>query len=315
VARLSNKTEVSFEKALLATGANVRRLRADGADLDGIHYLRALGNSDAIREEVAGCERVLLVGGSYIGCEVAASLTAIGKSCTILMQEQVTFEHVFGAAVGRFFQGVLGSHGIELHGGEQLVRFEGDGRVAAAETAAGRRVECDLVVIGVGVTPEVTLARGAGLELGDGGGVRCSAQLETSAPGIYAAGDIAEYDSELWGPLRVEHWDVARTQAETVAANLAGNEVAHRELPYFFSDLADWASLEYVGRGSGDPVIRGSVEDGEFAAFYRDDQGRITAALSVERSDDLEHARRWISGRAAPDPGALADPDADLAEL
>jgi len=163
VATLSNKEEVAFDKALLATGANVRRLRVDGADLDGIHYLRAVANSDGIREEAEKAERAVLVGGSYIGCEVAASLTsAHGVKCSIVMLEDVTFERQFGAEVGGYFQGVLEEHGIEVHGGDELERLEGeDGRVSRVVTKGGLELDCDLVVIGAGVAPDVMLARGA----------------------------------------------------------------------------------------------------------------------------------------------------------
>jgi 3-phenylpropionate/trans-cinnamate dioxygenase ferredoxin reductase subunit len=172
------------------------------------------------------------------------------------------------------------------------------------------------VVIGAGVMPDVMLARSAGLELGESGGVRCSSQLETSAPGVYAAGDVAEYESVVHGgrSLRVEHWDVARAQGQTAAQNMLGRDQAHEEIPYFFSDLADWCSMEYVGPGSGEQVIRGAMEDGEFTAFYID-HGRVTAALSVGPPDDLEHARRFIREGTRPDPRALADRASDLGSL
>ena len=317
VAALSTKDEVRFDKALLATGANVRRLRADGADLDGIAYLRTLPNSDAIRADGEKAERVVLIGGSYIGTEVAASLTAAhGVQCTILMQEDVTLERFYGPEVGRFWQGVLTEHGVEVHGGQELERFEGaDGRVRSVVTASGLEVECDAVVIGAGVAPDVMLAKRAGLEIGERGGVRTSAGLETSAPGVFAAGDICEYDSPLQGaPMRLEHWDVAFNQGKTAALNMLGRDVEYDEVPYFFSDLADWASMEYVGPGSGDLVVRGSLDEGEFTAFYLD-EGRVAAALTVGRSDDMEHAKRFLRERAEPDRGALADESADLAEL
>jgi 3-phenylpropionate/trans-cinnamate dioxygenase ferredoxin reductase subunit len=315
VATLSTKETVSFDKALLATGANVRRLRVDGCDLDGIHYMRAFGNSDAIRAAAAEAERVVLIGGSYIGTEVAASLTAAyGVECTIVMLEDVALERQFGEA-GRFFQGVLEEHGITLHGGDELDRFEGDGTVSKVVTKAGRELDCDFVVVGVGVTPDVTLAKAAGLEIGETGGVKCSSRLETSVPGIFAAGDICEYDSTVHGRrLRVEHWDVAANQGKTAALNMLGREVDHEEIPYFFSDLADWASLEYVGPGEGEPVVRGSLDDGEFSVFWQDG-GRVTAALAVGRSDDLEHARRFIKDGEPREPLALADLSTDLARL
>jgi 3-phenylpropionate/trans-cinnamate dioxygenase ferredoxin reductase subunit len=308
---------VRFDKALIATGANVRRLRVDGCDLDGLHYLRAFANSDSIRADAERAERVVLVGGSYIGTEVAASLTsAHGVKCSIVMLEEVTLERQFGREVGRFFQGVLEEHGVEVHGGQELERFEGSGgHVRKVITKTGLELECAYVVIGAGVLPEVTLARSAGLELGDAGGVGCSAGLESSAPGVYAAGDICEYDSPIHGrPMRIEHWDVAFNQGKTAALNMLGRGVQHDVVPYFFSDLADWASMEYLGPGSGEAVIRGSLDEGEFSAFYLDD-GRVTAALAVGRSDDLEHARRFITERSTADPAALADEGTDLASL
>ena len=319
VAKLSNKDEIEFDKALIATGANVRRLQVDGTELEGIHYLRAFGNSDAIRADAESAERAVMIGGSYIGCEVAASLTAAhGVKCAIVMQEDVTLERQFGPDVGRFFQDVLEEHGIEVHGGDELERFEGsDGRVGKVVTKGGVELDCDMVVIGVGVTPEVSLARSAGLELGETGGVKCSSGLETSVPGIFAAGDICEYESTIHGRrLRVEHWDVAFNQGKTAALNMLGRGIDHEVLPYFFSDLADWASLEYVGPGAGEAVIRGSLEEGEFAAFFlHEDGGPVVAALSVGRSDDLDHARRFIAERTRPDTGALADVGTDLGTL
>lgn len=191
VARLSTREEVGFGKALLATGANVRRLRADGGDLDGIHYLRSYGNADAIRADASEGARAVLIGGSYIGSEVAATLTTMGVECTILMQEDVCLSPQFGEEVGRFFQGLLESHGIRACGGDSLERYEGSGeRVTRVVSQKGLELDCDFVVVGAGVVPDVMLARGAGLELGEGGGVACSATLETSVPGIYAAGDL-----------------------------------------------------------------------------------------------------------------------------
>ncbi|HKF81238.1 MAG TPA: FAD-dependent oxidoreductase [Thermoleophilaceae bacterium] len=316
VATLSNKDEVRFDKALLATGANARRLRVDGCDLDGIHYLRVFANSKTIREDAAQAERVILIGGSYIGTEVAASLASSqGKACAIVMLEDVTLERQFGKEVGGFFQGVLEDHGVEIHGGQELERFEGSDAVRKVVTKGGLELEGDCVVIGAGVLPEVTLARSAGLELGEAGGVKCSSRLESSVPGIYAAGDVCEYDSPIHGrPMRIEHWDVAFNQGKTAALNLLGRETEHDVIPYFFSDLADWSSMEYVGPGSGEPVIRGSLEDGNFTAFYVDDD-RVTASLTVGRSDDLEHATRFIKERSTPDRAALADEGTDLGSL
>jgi 3-phenylpropionate/trans-cinnamate dioxygenase ferredoxin reductase component len=316
VAKLQSGDEVRFGQALLATGANVRRLRVDGCQLDGIHYLRTFANSDAIRADAEQAENIVMIGGSFIGTELAASLTSMGKKCAIVMQEEITLELPFGKEVGGFFHRVLETGGVDIHGGDELDRFEGDGdRVTKVVTKKGVELAADMVVVGIGVTPDLTLAKAAGLELGDSG-VKLSARLEASCPDVYAAGDIAEYESVVHGrSLRIEHWDVAFNQGKTAALNMVGRNVNHEEIPYFFSDLADWSSMEYVGPGKGRPVFRGSMDDGEFTAFYLGDDGVVTAALTVGRSDDLEAARRFIREKTAPDEAALADLSSDLGSL
>jgi 3-phenylpropionate/trans-cinnamate dioxygenase ferredoxin reductase subunit len=317
VAKLQSGDEVRFGQALLATGANVRRVRVDGCQLEGIHYLRTFGNADAIRADAEQAENVVLIGGSFIGTEVAASLTSLGKSCAIVMQEEITLERPFGKEVGGFFHNLLSDKGVDIHGGDELERFEGDGeRVAKVVTKKGAELAADLVVVGVGVIPDVMLAKGAGVDIGESGGVMTSSRLEASCPDVYAAGDIAEYESVVHGRrLRIEHWDVAFNQGKTAALNMLGRNVNHEEIPYFYSDLADWSGMEYVGPGTGRPVFRGSMDDGDFTAFYLGDDGVVTAALTVGRSDDLEAARRFIRDKAAPDEAALADPSTELASL
>jgi 3-phenylpropionate/trans-cinnamate dioxygenase ferredoxin reductase component len=320
-AKLSTKQEVGFGKALIATGANVRRLNVEGCQLDQIHYLRTLGNADAIREGVADAERVVLIGGSYIACEVAASLTMLGKRCTIVMQEDVVLERGFGPSSGRFFHDLLEEHGVTIHGGDELERFEGEERVARVMTRAGRALDAEAVVVGAGVTPDVSLAAKAGLEIGERGGVRCSSRLQTAAEGVYAAGDICEYDSPVHGgqPMRIEHWDVAFNHGKTAALNMLGRDVSHDVVPYFFSDLGDWGGLEYVGPAYGwdEEILRGSHADGSFTNFYLEN-GVVKAALTVGRSGDLDHARRLIASRerlSDEHRAALGEEDADLGSV
>jgi 3-phenylpropionate/trans-cinnamate dioxygenase ferredoxin reductase component len=331
-ATLSNKEEIEFGRALIATGANVRRLSVEGCELEGIHYLRTLSNADAIRADVADAEEVVLIGGSYIGCEVAASLTMMGKRCTIVMQERATLERGFGSRVGRFVQSLLEEHGVKVHGEDELERFEGadagasgasssgGGRVGQVITRGGLELRADAVVIGAGVTPDVGLAGRAGLAIGERGGVRCSARLQTDVPGVYAAGDMCEYDSLLHGgPVRIEHWDVAFNHGKTAALNMLGRDVPHEVVPYFFSVLGDWSELEYVGPAYGwdEEIVRGSIEDARFTNWYLQD-GRVMAALTVGRADDLDHARRLLAGKPVLDDSAraaLGDPDADLAAV
>ncbi|MGA9313242.1 MAG: FAD-dependent oxidoreductase [Solirubrobacteraceae bacterium] len=320
VAKLSDKQEIHFQKALIATGANVRRLNVAGCELEQIHYLRTLANADAIRAGVADAERVVLIGGSYIGCEVAASLTMMGKQATIVMQEDVTLERGFGKTAGRFFQGLLESHGVTVHSADGLERFEGDGRVGKVVTTTGLELAADAVVIGAGVTPDIALAKRAGLEIGERGGVLCSSRLETSVSGVFAAGDIAEYDSPLHRThVRIEHWDVAFNHGKTAAANMLGGDIPHEVVPYFYSVFADWGELEYVGPAYewDEEIVRGSYEQANFTMWYLKD-GRVVAALTFGRPDDLDTARRLIAERPVLDEAQrqkLASFDADLATL
>lgn len=318
--RLSSKEEIRFDRALLATGANVRRLNVEGCQLEGIHYLRTVANSDTIRADADRAEHVVLIGGSYIATEVAASLALRGRRCSLVMQEKVTLERHFGATAGRWFQECLREHGVEVHGGEDLEGFRGkDGRVAEVVCESGLTLAADAVVMGTGAVPDVTLARGAGLKLGATGGVACSSRLETSAPGIYAAGDICEYDSVIHGErLRVEHWDVAFTQGKTAALNMLGGDQPHRDVPYFFSDLADWSSMEYIGpaRDWDEEIVRGSLDEGAFSVWYLKD-GRVCGCLSVGRSEDLDDARRLLSEHVDMSGfrNRLIDADSDLSEV
>jgi 3-phenylpropionate/trans-cinnamate dioxygenase ferredoxin reductase component len=297
-AKLSSKELVGFDRALVATGAMVRRLSLDGAQLEGVHYLRALGNADTIRTDVEGAERVVCVGGSYIASEVAASLTELGHRVTMVMLENDPLDRSFGPIAGRFFRRVLEEHGIEVIGSEEVERFEGDERVERVVMRSGRALDAQAVICGVGAMPDVMLARKAGLALGELGGVLCDTRLRTSADSVFAAGDMCEYDSVVHGRVvRIEHEEVAAAQGRTAARNMLGADAAHDEVPYFFSDLSDWASMEYVGPALAwdDEQLEGSVDDGAFAVWYREG-GTVRAMLSVGGFGDLDRARSLIRG-------------------
>jgi 3-phenylpropionate/trans-cinnamate dioxygenase ferredoxin reductase subunit len=316
-AKLQGGEEVAFGKALLATGAMVNILRVEGAENEGIHYLRAFGNSDAIRADAERAERVVLVGGSYIASEVAASLAAKGVDCTMVMMEDVVLSRSFGEDAGRWLQQRLEEHGVTVHGGEELAAFEGDGRVRSVLTKSGLAVECDAVVVGAGVRADAMLAQRAGLEVGDG--IVCDSKLATSAEGIYAAGDCCSYDSVVHGRrLRIEHWDVAMQQGMHAARNMLGEQRDYDVVPYFFSDLADWASLEYVGPAQDwdEELWRGGRDAGEFSVWYLKD-GRVGGCLSVGRPEDLAEARRMLADRVdvAGARETIADPGSDLASI
>jgi len=310
------RTQLGFGQALLATGAGVRRLQVDGGQRDGIHYLRALGNADKLRGAAAEAERVVVVGGSYIATEVASSMVLLGKRVTLVMQEALPVERGFGAVAGRFVHDLLAAHDIEIVASTDVVEFAGEGDDDAPVTAVvcedGRRIAADLVVVGVGATPDVMLARKAGLELGVTGGVACDSALRTSAAGIFAAGDMCEYDSVVHGRrLRIEHEEVAAAQGRHAARALLGSEEPYAEIPYFWSDLADWTTLEYVGPAPAwdEELVHGDPAAGAFSVWYLH-EGRLGGALAVRRSGDLDVARTLLAQQA--DAAAVRDALAGL---
>jgi 3-phenylpropionate/trans-cinnamate dioxygenase ferredoxin reductase subunit len=228
----------------------------------------------------------------------------------MVMLEDHPLARTFGHQAGRFFRGVLEEHGVEVIGGQEVERLTGDGdRVQAVVTKSGQEVPAGAVVIGVGAQPDVMLARKAGLTIGELGGARCDDRLQTSAESIFAAGDMCEYDSVVHGRvMRIEHWDVAYNQGAAAARNMLGRDLAYDVVPYFFSDLADWVSLEYVGPALSwdDEIVRGSLDDGEFTVFYVEGD-RLRGALTVGRpSEDLDEARALINSGEAVDRTALA---------
>jgi 3-phenylpropionate/trans-cinnamate dioxygenase ferredoxin reductase subunit len=299
-ATLQSKEELEYGHALVATGAMVRRLPVEGGQLEGVHYLRAPGNAVTLRAELEEAEHVVVVGGSFIATEVAASLTTLGRSATIVMQEQLPLERAFGQVAGRYVEGLLTAAGVEVLGGEDVAAFEGEERVASVRTASGRQIPADLVVIGAGAIPDVMLARKSGLELGESGGIKCDSRLRTSAPAVYAAGDVCEYDSVVHGRrVRVEHEEHAVAQGVTAARNMLGADVAHDVVPYFWSDLADWTTLESVGAATAwdTELVTGTPGSEPFTVWYVAGE-RIVGALTAGRGADLDTARELIAAGA-----------------
>jgi 3-phenylpropionate/trans-cinnamate dioxygenase ferredoxin reductase subunit len=241
-------------------------------------------------------------------------MVLLGKRVTLVMQEALPLERGFGAVAGRFVGDLLSSHGIEIVPSTDVVAFAGDGDgddapVAAVVCADGRRIDADLVVVGVGATPDVMLARKAGLELGATGGVACDRALRTSADGIFAAGDMCEYDSVVHRRrLRIEHEEVAAAQGRHAARAMLGSDEPYTEIPYFWSDLADWTTLEYVGPAPGwhEEIVHGDPATGAFSVWYLHDD-RLAGALAVGRSGDLDVARELLAGGADASADAVRE--------
>lgn len=295
-ATLANKDVLGYTTALLATGATVRRLPIPGATLPGVHYLRAPGNARKLREQTRTARRAVLVGGSFIATETAASLTALGIECTMVIPEPGPLWNAFGPTVSEYVGHQLRERGVRLVCDTQVIAFTGAETVAGVRTGNGEDLPADLVVAGCGAAPDTKLAAKAGLALGETGGIACDSTLRTSAPGHFAAGDVCEYHSAIHGRgVRIEHEKHAVAQGVTAAHGLMGAPIPHGEVPYFWTDLADWARLEYVGAADtwDTEKLTGSLDEGRFTVWYWN-QGRLVAALTQGRPQDLDTARKEI---------------------
>jgi 3-phenylpropionate/trans-cinnamate dioxygenase ferredoxin reductase component len=297
---------------LLATGAEPRRLRLPGSDLDGIHYLRELRDADAIAARLERGGRLVVVGTGWIGAEVAASARQKGLDVTIVARGELPLEHVLGPEVGRVYVGIHRDHGVRLVGGVVLERFEGGAAVERVRLADGRALEADFVVVGIGVAPRTELAERAGIAVENG--IAVSEGLETNAEGVYAVGDVASAHHPFYGRrLRVEHWANALNQPLVAARAMLGKPASYERLPYFFSDQYD-VGMEYSGHAArwDEVVFRGDVEGREFIAFWLE-ADRVVAGMSMnvwevtEPIQALIRSRQPIAARRLRDPGLPLD--------
>jgi 3-phenylpropionate/trans-cinnamate dioxygenase ferredoxin reductase component len=310
---LAGGQELDYDRLLLTTGAEPRRIRIPGADLDGVYYLRTLADCDALRERLERGGRVVVVGAGWIGSEFAASARQRGLEVTVIDPQPLPNERIFGSEIGAFYRDVHLQHGVNLLLGQGAESFEGDGAVERVRTGGGV-IDCDFVVVGIGVAPRVELARQAGLETEDG--ILVDEKLQTSSPSVFAAGDVAS----AWHPfyeqrIRVEHWANALNQGPTAARAMLGEPVSYDRIPYFFSDQYD-VGMEYSGYApSWDRVVfRGERSVGEFIAFWMSDQ-RIVAGMNVNVWDVNEQVQALIRSRQPVEVGELTDPEIPLDSL
>jgi len=311
---LAGGERLGYDRLLLATGAEPRRLALPGADLDGIHYLRALTDADRLAARLNDGGRLVVIGAGWIGAEVAASARQKGLDVTVVERASVPLEAVLGREVGAIYADVHRGHGVELLTDGALEGFEGAGRVERVTLAGGRAIECDFVVVGVGVTPRVALAEAAGIAVDDG--IRVDERLETSAPGVFAAGDVANAFHPFYGRrLRVEHWANALNQPAVAAKSMLGKPAAYDRLPYFFSDQYD-VGMEYSGYASewDEVVVRGDPAAPELIAFWLAG-GRVVAGMNVNVWDVVEPIQELIRSTRTVDAARLRDPDVPLEDL
>lgn len=305
---------ITYDRLLIATGAEPRRIDVPGNGLEGVMYLRDLQSSDALGARLADGARVAVVGAGWIGSEVAASARQMGCEVTVIEPAAVPLERVLGDTMGAFYRDVHVDHGVRFLARTGVEAFEGTSRVERVRTGDGGTVEADLVVVGIGVSPRTELAEQAGIPVDNG--ILVDASLRTEIPDVFAAGDVAN----AWHPfyerrIRVEHWANARRQGAAAGRAMAGEEVSYDEIPYFFSDQYD-IGMEYVGYADGgdELVIRGDLDRREFLAFWLQDD-RIAAGMNVNVWDVSETIGELIKARVAVDRDALADPGTDLSSL
>ncbi len=308
---LDGGERVGYERLLLATGAEPRRLSVPGADLAGLHYLRDLSDADTIAARLDKGGRVVVIGAGWIGSEVAASARVKGLEVAVIETGRVPLERVLGGELGEIYAELHREHGVELVADATLEAFEGASRVERVRLADGRALEADFVIAGVGVTPRVELAERAGIAVDNG--VLADERLETSVPGVFAAGDVVNAHHPFYGRrLRVEHWANALHQPQAAAKAMLGKPVSYDRLPYFFSDQYD-TGMEYTGFASewDEVVFRGDPAGREFIAFWLK-EGRVEAGMNFNVWEVTDEIQQLIRSRARIDVARLRDTDAAL---
>jgi 3-phenylpropionate/trans-cinnamate dioxygenase ferredoxin reductase subunit len=304
---------VPFDAVLIATGSRNRALPVEGARLPGVFGLRSAADAARIREAASNGHKAVLVGMGFIGAEVAASLRQLGLDVEVVEFAETPLQRVLGTELGQVVEGLHRDHGVVMHFGESVDRFEGQGRFEAILTSRGRRIEGDLAVVGVGVEPVTDVV--AGTEIAVEGGVLVDETLATGVPGVFAAGDVARHAHPVFGSIRVEHFDNALKMGETAAHNMLGRGEVFDDPHWFWSDQYD-ADIQMSGFATAWDrlVVRGSMRERSFAAFMLQG-GVLRSAFSMNWPRDVRRSMPLIAARISPDPSRLADPGFDLREL
>jgi 3-phenylpropionate/trans-cinnamate dioxygenase ferredoxin reductase component len=297
---LSGGERLGYVRLLLATGARPRRLSLSGADLAGVHHLRDFADADRLAERLRSGARAVVIGAGWIGAEVAASARQRGVDVTILEQAALPLERVLGPELGRIYADIHAEHGVRFIGKAAVEAIEGVERVERVRLADGTTIPADFVVVGVGVEPRTELAEQSGIAVDNG--ILVSEALETSAPGVFAAGDVANAHHPFYGRrLRVEHWANALNQPAVAAKAMLGKPATYDRLPYFFSDQYD-VGMEYTGYAAewDEVVFRGNPAEREFIAYWLH-RGRVVAGMNVNVWDVADDIKELIrSGAPAP---------------
>jgi 3-phenylpropionate/trans-cinnamate dioxygenase ferredoxin reductase subunit len=315
---LTGGERLHYDRLLLATGARPRRLPLPGADLDGVHQLRTLADSDRLNETVTSGTRLVIIGAGWIGLEIAAAARERGATVDVVEMAHLPLQRVLGDRIAEVFAGLHREHGVTFHFDAKLAELRGSGRVEAVALADGTVLPADAVLVAVGAQPNTELAEEAGLPVDNG--VLVDATLASGDPDIFAAGDVANAEHPLFGTrIRVEHWANALNMGPAAARSMLGKPAPYDLLPYFYTDQYD-LGMEYSGWAASpdvDVVVRGDLAAREFVAFWVDG-GRVLAGMNVnvwDVNDDVQElVRAGCAGRAV-DPARLADTAVPLAEV
>ena len=311
---LETGERLRFDRLLIAVGGRVRRLSVPGAELEGVYYLRTVADCERIAAELAKGGRLVVIGAGFIGAEVAASARTMGLEVTVLEGGQVPLGRALGPEMGRIYADIHREHGIDLRLGVRVERLEGVHRVERAAIADGQAVDCDFVVVGVGIEPATDVVKRTDIEVGNG--IIVDENCRTNVEGVYAAGDVANFPNAILGErLRLEHWANAQNQGVAAAKAMLGSKEPYAEVPWFFSDQYD-VNMQYIGHASSwdQIVIRGSVPERRFTAFYLKD-GRLRAAMALNRARDIRPCREFIRAGVPVDAEKLKDEEMDLRRL
>jgi NADPH-dependent 2,4-dienoyl-CoA reductase/sulfur reductase-like enzyme len=296
---------LAFDKLIVATGARPRTLDIPGGRLPGVHYLRSLEDSKAIRQAYANARRAVVIGGGFIGMEVAAVLAQKGIEVTMVLREDRIWRQFFTPQMSSFFEAYYTARGVRFVKTAAVTELRGGSAVSAAVLDSGQTVACELVAAGIGVLPVTELLAGSGIEVENG--IKVNEYLETNRPGVWAAGDVASYQDALFGKRRrVEHWDNAVSQGQHCARALMGERSPFRHVPYFFSDVFD-LSYEFWGdpAGAEETIHRGDLAGGSFSVWWLR-HGVLVAAFTMNRPDEeREAAAKWIENKQAVSAATL----------
>jgi 3-phenylpropionate/trans-cinnamate dioxygenase ferredoxin reductase component len=314
VVELDRGERVAYDALLVATGGQNRRIPTPGIDLEGIYSLRTVTDSDRISAEISPGQKAVVVGMGFIGLEVTAALRQLGVEVAVVDRNTVPLRRVLGEEIGRVVGEIHRDHGTELIFEDEVAAFEGAERVERVTTQRGHRIECDFVVVGLGIEPAAELLAGTGVGIDNG--VVVDEYLWTGVEGIYAAGDVANhYHPVFKRHIRVEHWQNALKQGPAAARNMLGGNEPYGEIPWFWSDQYEH-NLQYAGFHTewDELVVRGSMEERNFVAFYQKD-GRVLAAVAINGGRDLRRSIPLIKAREEVAAATLGDLDVDLRTL